>query len=245
MQHVWRDISTWFWADCTLPFSVTLVEFYTAASLTKHFMFIFKVMSTTQRNNCATSKRCWRTSSCLCLRLQSTPAAIQSCTSSFSMYEVSPLYLWISKVISQLISQFSFSSFMDLLLVSHAGCGFWQCGWWVKTRATYLQPGQSTASQLDRGGQPTLLLLPLLYVCKHDCAEPPAQVCNHHLVHLAARNCSAYNKSERNRGRCVFSFQAAGVSHTGAAPSLRGGGANPSPGVWLHAVREHIPRAAA
>lgn len=57
-----------------------------------------------------------------------------------------------------------------------SGCGFWQRGRRVKTRATHLQPGQSAASELDRGGQPTLLLLPLLHVCKHDCAESPAQV---------------------------------------------------------------------
>lgn len=29
MQHVWRDISTWTWADCTLPFCVTLVDSFT------------------------------------------------------------------------------------------------------------------------------------------------------------------------------------------------------------------------
>lgn len=66
--------------------------------------------------------------------------------------------------------------FMDLLSVPYTGRGFRQCGRWVETRATYLQPGQSAASQLDRGGQPALLLLPLLHVCKHDCAESPAQV---------------------------------------------------------------------
>lgn len=146
---------------------------------------LFIVMSTTQRNNCATSKRCWRTSSCLCLRLQWTLAATQSCTFSFSMYEVFPEKWCIWSFTFCQISE----GFTDLLLVPHSGCGFWQCGWWVKTRATYLQPGQSPASQLDRRGQPPLFLLPVLYVCKHDCAESPAQVRNHTSLYLAAKMC--------------------------------------------------------
>ena len=44
-------------------------------------------MSTTQRNNCPTSRKCWRISSCLCLRSQSPPAATQSCTSFFNTYD--------------------------------------------------------------------------------------------------------------------------------------------------------------
>lgn len=35
---------------------------------------------------------------------------------------------------------------------------------------------------------------------------------------------------------CVFSFQAAGISHACPTASLWGGWANPSPGVWLHAL---------
>ncbi len=39
--------------------------------------------------------------------------------------------------------------------------------------------------------------------------------------------------------------QEAGLPHLRAATSLRGGGAYPSPGVWIHAVRKHLPRTAA
>lgn len=151
-----------------------------------HSLVVFlslKVTSTTQRNSCVTFKRCWRISSCLCSRLQSTPAAIRSCTSSFSTYEVLAVEPWIYIIIT--CSQTS-EGFMCLLLVPHTGGGFWQCGWWVKTRATYLQPGQSAACQLDRGGQPALFLLPLLYVCKHDCAESPAQVRDSKWLRLSA-----------------------------------------------------------
>lgn len=42
-----------------------------------------------------------------------------------------------------------------------------------------------------------------------------------------------------------FSFQAAGISHACPTSSLWGGWADPSPGVWFHAVRKHLPRAAA
>ncbi len=41
------------------------------------------------------------------------------------------------------------------------------------------------------------------------------------------------------------SFQAAGVSCACPTSSLWGSGADPSPGVWFHAVREHLSRAAA
>lgn len=44
---------------------------------------------------------------------------------------------------------------------------------------------------------------------------------------------------------CLFSFQAAGFSRICPASSLRRGRPDPSPGVWFHAVREHLPRAAA
>lgn len=46
-------------------------------------------MCTTQRSNWLISRRCWRISSCLCLKSRSTPAVIQSCTSSWTMW-VSP-----------------------------------------------------------------------------------------------------------------------------------------------------------
>lgn len=41
-----------------------------------------------------------------------------------------------------------------------------------------------------------------------------------------------------------FSFQAAGVSHTCPTSSLWGSRADPSPGVWFHAIGEHLPWAA-
>lgn len=56
------------------------------------------------------------------------------------------------------------------------GGGLWQRRWWVQTWAPHLQPGQSAAGQLDRGRQPALLLLPLLHLRQHDCAQPPAEV---------------------------------------------------------------------
>lgn len=45
---------------------------------------------------------------------------------------------------------------------------------------------------------------------------------------------------------CVsLSFQAAGVSHTCPSSSLWRGRTDPSLGIWFHAVREHLPWAAA
>ena len=44
---------------------------------------------------------------------------------------------------------------------------------------------------------------------------------------------------------CDVVMQEAGFPHIRAPPSLWGGGSCPPPGVWLHAVREHIPRASA
>lgn len=131
------------------------------------------VMSTIRRDSCPTSRKCLRISSGLCLRLQSTLAATQSCTSSFSMcgHFTDPLNLIVTFTSS---SENLFLT--DLHFICPAGCWLWQCGRWKQTRATYLQPGQSTASQLDRGGQPAIFLLPLLYVCKHDSVESPAQV---------------------------------------------------------------------
>lgn len=44
---------------------------------------------------------------------------------------------------------------------------------------------------------------------------------------------------------CVFvCLQAAGLSRLRPPPSLRRSRPHPPPGVWLHAVREHLPRAA-
>lgn len=66
---------------------------------------------------------------------------------------------------------------VSIVSVPLAGCRFRQCGWWVQAGAAYLQPRQPAAGQLDGWGQSALLLLPLLYVCKHDRSESPAQVC--------------------------------------------------------------------
>lgn len=60
---------------------ITSLDFHT-------FIPSFKATSTTQRSSCATSRRCWRTSSCLCSRSLLTLAATQTCTSSCSMYVV-------------------------------------------------------------------------------------------------------------------------------------------------------------
>lgn len=155
-------------------------------------LIFLSVTSTTQRSSCVTLKKCWRMSSCLCSRSQSTPAATQSCTSSFSMCEVFTVESWIN--IFHIEPDFT-GFHISCVALCHTGGGFRQCGWRVKTRATHLQPGQSAASQLDGGGQPALFLLPLLHVCKHDSAESPAQVRVYTSVQVATIICFLWMQS--------------------------------------------------
>lgn len=69
-----------------------------------------------------------------------------------------------------------FFFFLFLSPLVPTGGGLRQRGRRVQTWATHLQPGQSAAGRLDRGEQPPLLLLPVLHLRQHDCAEPPEKV---------------------------------------------------------------------
>lgn len=61
-------------------------------------IIISLAMCTTQRNSWLTSRRCWRISSCLCLKSRSIPVVILSYTSSWTMWvpsqRKSKLWLW-------------------------------------------------------------------------------------------------------------------------------------------------------
>lgn len=82
--------------------------------------FLLKVTCTTQRSSCVTFRRCWRTSSRLCSRLRWTPAATQSCTSSFSTYEDVSVW-WRVCVIRTHLQRVSWTCLLPCLLTQVVG----------------------------------------------------------------------------------------------------------------------------